>query len=102
MEQDYIVASADKIIEFDLDGSLIADPPLPPPPPLSKEKQEFLDAINQFQRRYTGRSLNWGEIFDVLVSLGYRKVDQPAAPPEANGSPRDAARPDDAANGKPS
>jgi hypothetical protein len=86
---------------FDVDGSVVADPPLPPPPPVSKEKQEFLDAIKQFQRKYTGRSLSWGEIFDVLVSLGYRKIEQAAAPPGANGGPQEDARADDPKTEKP-
>lgn len=91
--------SCDVFIEFDVDGSQVAGPPLPASsPPISPEKKEFLDTIDQFQRRYTGRSLNWGEIFDVLVSLGYRKVEQPVTPPESNGSSQAPARPDDAAN----
>ena len=88
--------------EIVVNGSAPIEPHQAVSPPISAEKKEFLDAIDRFQRKYTGRSLTWGEIFDVLVSLGYRKVDQPAAPPEANGSPQDTARPDDAANEKPS
>ncbi len=71
-------------------------------PPISQEKKEFLDAIDEFQRKYTGRSLTWGEIFDVLVSLGYRKVGHLPKPPQSNGSPQDPPHPDDAGNGKPS
>lgn len=72
-------------------------------PPISPEKKEFLDAIDQYQRKYTGRSLTWGEIFDVLVSLGYRKVEPPSTPPPLNGNPQDPpARADDAGNEKPS
>src|SRR5579883_2474948 len=67
-------------------------------PPISPEKKEFLDAIDEFQRKYTGRSLTWGEIFDVLVSLGYRKVEQPPKPPESNGSSHGPASPDTAGN----
>lgn len=69
-------------------------------PPISPEKKEFLDAIDEFQRKYTGRSLTWGEIFDVLVSLGYRKVEKSPQPPHSNGNPQD--RPDDAGNETPS
>ena len=101
MEQKHSTWLDHELIEIDSDGSQPIQPRRAVFPPVSKEKQEFLNAINQFQRRYTGRSLSWGEIFDVLVSLGYRKVEQSAKPLEANGSPQDPSRPDAAGNETP-
>ncbi len=88
MEQpDHETFSCDEIIEIIVNGSEPIEPRRTVSPPISAEKKEFLEAIDQFQRKYTGRSLSWEEIFDVLVSLGYRKVDQPPKPPETNGNP---------------
>lgn len=81
-----IITSVDEIIEIVADGSAPIEAHRAVSSPISDEKKEFLEAIAQFQRRYTGRSLRWEEIFDVLVSLGYRKVEPPAAPSESNGS----------------
>ncbi len=74
--------------EIIVNGSEPIEPRRAVSSPISAEKKEFLDAIDQFQRKYTGRSLTWGEIFDVLVSLGYRKVEPPPKPPESNGDPQ--------------
>jgi hypothetical protein len=82
--------------EIVINGSTPMEPLRTVSPPISAEKKEFLDAIEQFQRKYTGRSLTWGEIFDVLVSLGYRKVEPPCAPPPLNGHPQDSTRPEGA------
>lgn len=82
--------------EIVVNGSEPIEPRRSVQPPMSEEKKEFLQAIDQAQRHYTGRSLSWGEIFDVLVSLGYRKVEPSVAPPwptQTNG--------DDAAGEKP-
>lgn len=88
--------------EIVVNGSAPIGPRQAVSPPVSAEKKEFLDAIDRFQRKYTGRSLTWGEIFDVLVSLGYRKVEQPSAPPPPNGNSQDPARPGAAENETPS
>ncbi len=64
--------------EIIVNGSEPIEPRRTVSPPISEEKKAFLDAIDQFQRTYTGRSLSWSEIFDVMVSLGYRKISPPA------------------------
>lgn len=105
MESQTDFISVDEIIEIVVNASEPIEPQEPRravSPPISPEKKEFLDAIDEFQRKYTGRSLTWGEIFDVLVSLGYHKVEQAPKPPQSNGNPQDPARPDAAGNETPS
>ncbi|MHB1421697.1 MAG: hypothetical protein ACYC3I_00595 [Gemmataceae bacterium] len=102
MEPQSDFTSVDEIIAIIVDGSAPFEPLPAISPPLSEEKKEFLKTIDQFQRRYTGRSLSWGEIFDVLVSLGYRKVEQPNKPSQANGEPKEDADGDGTVNEKPS
>ena len=86
--------------EIIADGSEPLTPP-PPAPVLSEEEQAFADAVKRYQIDHRRALLNWRDIFEIVHSLGYRKVDQPAKPPEANGSPQDPARPDAAGNETP-
>ena len=104
MEQKCSTFSVDEFSEIVVNGSEPIEPRRSVQPPMSEEKKEFLQAIDQAQRHYTGRSLSWGEIFDVLVSLGYRKVEQPVEPPlppQTDGDAHRDTRSDDAGSEKP-
>jgi hypothetical protein len=77
--------------------------PLTPPPPapiLSPEEQAFADAVKRYQIDHRRTLLKWTDIFEIVNSLGYRKVGQSPKPPESDGNPQD--RPDDAGNEKSS
>jgi hypothetical protein len=102
MEQKYSTWSADEIIVIDCDGS---EPITPRPkvfPILNEEEQALADAVRRYQKEHLRPMLTWRDIFQIIQSLGYRKVEQPSAPPPPNGNTQDPARPDDAGNGKPS
>jgi hypothetical protein len=104
MEQNFSTFSVDEFSEIVVNGSEPIEPRRSVQPPMSEDKKEFLQAIDQAQRHYTGRSLSWAEIFDVLVSLGYRKVEPsvaPSLPPQTNGDAHRDTRADDAASEKP-
>lgn len=88
--------------EIAVNGSTPIEPRRAVSLPISVGKKEFLDAMDQFQRNYPGRSLRWDESFDVRVSLGCCKVEQSPKPSESHGSPQNPARPDDAGNETPS
>jgi hypothetical protein len=65
--------------------------PLTPPPPapiLSAEEQALADAVKGYQIEHRRALLNWRDIFEIVHSLGYRKVEPPAAPPGSNGDPQ--------------
>ncbi len=77
--------------------------PLTPPPPapvLNPEEQALADAVKRFRIEHRRSPLTWRDIFEILHSLGYRKVGQSPKPPQSNGNPQD--RPDDAGNETPS
>lgn len=100
MEKDYIVASPDTIIVFEEDGLQVAEPALPVAPILNAEEQVLADAVRRYQNDHRRAQLNWRDIFEIIQSLGYRKVEQSPKPLESNGSPQDC--PDDTGNEKPS
>jgi hypothetical protein len=100
MEQKYTTNSADEYIVIDCDGS---EPITPRPkviPILNEEEQALADAVRRYQKEHLRPMLTWRDIFEIVHSLGYRKVEQSPKPPESNGSPQD--RPDDAGNETPS
>jgi hypothetical protein len=101
-QEDIIIASPDEILVIDVDGSAPIKPRRAVSPVLSEEEKAFADAINRYQCDHRRAQLTWQEIFEIVRSLGYRKVEQPAAPPESNGSPQAPARPDAAGNETPS
>jgi hypothetical protein len=70
-------------------------------PNLSEEEQTFSDAIKRYQIDHRRTLLTWRDIFEIVQSLGYRKVEQPPAPPP-NGNSQNPARPDAAGNETPS
>jgi hypothetical protein len=102
MEQKYSIKSADELIEIDSDGSQPITPRPKVVPILSAEEQALADAVRQYQKGHQRAMLNWRDIFEIVHSLGYRKVEQPSAPPPPNGNTQDPARPDAAGNEKPS
>jgi hypothetical protein len=55
-------------------------------PTLTEEEQSFADAVKRYQIDHQRTLLNWRDIFEIVQSLGYRKVEQPPNPPESNGS----------------
>lgn len=102
MEQKYSTWSADEHIVIDCDGS---EPITPRPktyPILNEEEQALADAVRRYQKERLRPMLTWRDIFEIIQSLGYRKVEQSPKPPEPNGSPQDPARPDAAGNETPS
>lgn len=42
--------------------------------PLRDEELEFINAVNEYKRRYSRPFPTWSEALHVLKSLGYRKV----------------------------
>lgn len=102
MEQEYITWSADEIIEIDCDGSEPITPRPKVTPILNEEEQALADAVRRYQKEHRRGMLNWQDIYQIVHSLGYRKVEQSPKPPESNGSPQDPARPDAAGNETPS
>ncbi len=103
MEHKHTSISVDELTEIIVDGSEPIEPRPRVSPPIDPEKQDFLQAIDGAQRRYTGRSLSWGEIFEVIVALGYRKVEKPVDPPlpPSNGEEHGEANDGETANEKP-
>ncbi len=81
MEHKYTSISVDELTEIIVEASDRIEPLPFVSPPLGSDTRDFLRAIDQAQRRGTRRSLDWAEIFDVIVSLGHRKGEKPAAPP---------------------
>jgi hypothetical protein len=99
MEQNCIFVSGDELIVIDVDGSQVAAPALPVVPPgLTDEEKAFADAVKRFQIDHCRAMLNWRDVYEIVHSLGYRKVEQPVKPSETNGIPQDLARPDAAGN----
>jgi hypothetical protein len=99
-EPKYEIFSADILHdEIVVNHSAPLTPP-PPPPVLSEEEQALADAVKRFRIEHRRSPLTWRDIFEILHSLGYRKVEQSLKPPESNGSPQD--RQDDPGNEKPS
>ncbi len=99
MEQENIlIASPDEILVIDVDGSAPIEPRPVVSPVLNEEEKAFADAINRYQCDHRRAQLTWQEIFEIVNSLGYRKVEQPAAPSETNGTTQLPAPPDAAAN----
>lgn len=46
--------------------------------PYSDDEREFLVAVDRYKREHHRPFPSWQEVFGVLVSLGYRKVAEPA------------------------
>ncbi|HEY7426391.1 MAG TPA: hypothetical protein VH682_19315 [Gemmataceae bacterium] len=88
MEPKYSFESVDELIEIVSDGSQPITPRPKVTPILSEEEQAFADAVRRYQKEHRRAQLNWQDIFEIVHSLGYRKVDPPAAPPGANGDPQ--------------
>lgn len=86
MEPEYSFTSVDEIIEIDSDGSQPITPRPKVLPILNEEEQALADAVRRYQREHMRAMLNWQDIFQIVQSLGYRKVESPK-PPESNGSP---------------
>jgi len=87
MEPKYSFESVDEHIVIDCDGS---EPITPRPkitPVLSPEEQALADAVKRYQIEHQRAMLNWRDIFEIVQSLGYRKVEQSPKPPQSNGSP---------------
>jgi hypothetical protein len=69
-------------------------PPDPPPDPggeagATPEEREFLSALGQYKRASRRPRPTMGEVFRVVLSLGYRKVAEPGPLPA--GSPPQGA-----------
>lgn len=76
--------SCDEIIVFDEDGSQVAEAPPAVVPVLSEEEQAFADAVRRYRNDHRRALLTWSDIFEIVRSLGYRKV----TPPGSNGEPQ--------------
>ncbi len=102
MEPKYIFESVDELIEIESDGSQPITPRPKVMPILNPEEQALADAVKRYQIDHQRAMLNWRDIFEIVHSLGYRKVEQSPKPPQSNGNPQDPARPDAAGNETPS
>jgi hypothetical protein len=80
--------------------------PITPGPPvapiLSDEERTFANAVKRYQIAHQRALLTWSDIFEIVQSLGYRKVDRPSTPHPTNGNSQNPAPPNDAGNEKPS
>jgi hypothetical protein len=103
MEQpNYEGFCGDVTFVFDVDGSVVAEAPPSVVPVLNAEEQALADAVRRYQNEHRRAQLTWRDIFEIVHSLGYRKVEQPSTPPPRNGNTQDPARPDAAGNETPS
>ena len=102
MEPQTSFTSVDEFIEIVSDGSEPITPRPKVTPIFSEEEQALADAVKRYQIEHQRAMLNWRDIFEIMLSLGYRKVEQSPKPPESNGNSQDPARPDGAGNEKPS
>ncbi len=101
-ERKFETSSVDIMLdEIVVNGSAPLTPP-PPPLDLSEEEQALADAVKRFRIEHRRSPLTWRDIFEIVHSLGYRKVEQPPKPPESNGNSHGPARPDTAGNETPS
>jgi hypothetical protein len=80
VEQQYITESADEIIEIVANGSEPIAPRTAVTPILSAEEQALADAVMRYQIDHRRSLLNWRDIFEIVRSLGYRKVEPPGEP----------------------
>jgi hypothetical protein len=76
-----IIVECDQLFEFIDDASVQSEMPPHSAPALSDEEKEFAQAITRLQCARRRALLTWREIFEVVQALGYRKVEQSAAPP---------------------
>jgi hypothetical protein len=67
--------SCDLFAEFIDEGSQPITPRPAIVPILSAEEQAFAQAINRYQCDHRRAMLTWQEIFEIVRSLGYRKVE---------------------------
>jgi hypothetical protein len=88
MEEKYSFESVDELIEIVSDGSQPITPRPKVAPVLSEEEQALADAVKRYQIDHRRALLNWRDIFEIVHSLGYRKVEPPAAPSGSNGDPQ--------------